>query len=90
MVRRAGLLNGDKPALSEMQNKSMVTYSCINILEDMNALGTALIDLGLEGKHIDLLGENSYNWFISYLAIICGVGVVIPLDKELTTITVNF
>ena len=51
--------------------------------EDVNALGTALLDLGLEDRHIGLIGRNSVEWGESYLAIVGGVGVVVPLDREL-------
>ena len=53
-------------------------------LEDVNALGTALISSGLKNKKIGVIGENSYFWAVSYLAVACGVGVVVPLDKELS------
>ena len=53
-------------------------------LEDVNAIGTALISRGLKNKKIGVIGENSYFWAISYLAVACGVGVVVPLDKELS------
>ena len=46
-------------------------------------LGTALIDLGLKGKRIAVIGENRYEWCLAYLAVACGVGVVVPLDKAL-------
>lgn len=52
-------------------------------LEDVNALGTALISRGLKGKRIAVIGENSYQWSISYLATVCGTGIIVPLDKEL-------
>ena len=45
--------------------------------------GTAFIKLGLKGKRIALIGENRYEWGLSYLAIVCGTGVVVPLDKSL-------
>ncbi len=59
-----------------------ITYR--QTLEDVNALGTALIAAGLKGKKIAVLGENSYWWSISYLAVLCGTGIVVPLDKELS------
>ncbi len=52
-------------------------------LNDVNALGTALISLGLKNKNIGLIGKNATEWAESYLAITGGVGVVVPLDKEL-------
>ncbi|MDF3000826.1 MAG: long-chain fatty acid--CoA ligase [Bacillota bacterium] len=50
---------------------------------DVDALGTALCSMGLKGKSISIIGDNRYEWAISYLAAVCGTGVVVPLDKEL-------
>ncbi len=58
-----------------------ITYS--KMYSMVNALGTKMIDMGLKGKRISVIGENSYRWSITYLATVCGVGVVVPLDKEL-------
>lgn len=59
-----------------------ITYR--ETLEDVNALGTALLSRGLGDKKVGVIGENSYYWAMSYLAVACGVGVVVPLDKELS------
>lgn len=53
-------------------------------LDTVNGLGTALIAHGLKGKRISVIGENCYQWATSYLAAVCGTGVVVPLDKELS------
>lgn len=58
-----------------------ITYS--KLKEDVDNLGTALLDLGLADKKIAIIGENSYEWAISYLATVCGTGIVVPLDKML-------
>lgn len=51
---------------------------------EAEALGTALIyELGLKGKKTGIIGENSYEWCLSYLAVTGGVGVAVPIDKEL-------
>ncbi|QNU65864.1 AMP-binding protein [Ruminiclostridium herbifermentans] len=57
------------------------TYNELKV--EIDALGTALIDLGLKDKKIAILSENSQQWCTSYLTITCGVGVVVPLDREL-------
>ena len=49
----------------------------------IDSLGTALIDMGLKGKRIGVIGENRYEWEIAYLSIVCGTGTVVPLDKSL-------
>lgn len=58
-----------------------IKYS--QVLNDVNALGTALIDMGLKDKNIAVIGENRYEWCISYLSVVNGTGTVVPLDKEL-------
>lgn len=57
-----------------------VTYE--DFKNDVEALGSSLINLGLENKAICVIGKNSYNWAVSYLASSI-VGTVVPLDKEL-------
>ncbi len=58
-----------------------ITYN--EMLRRMNAIGTALIDMGFAGERIAVAGPNSSEWAISYLAVVNGVGIVVPLDKEL-------
>ena len=60
---------------------SPITYK--QYMEDINALGTKLTDMGLKGERIAVVGEASYRWAVTYLAVLCGVGVIVPLDKEL-------
>lgn len=51
--------------------------------EDIDSLGTELINLGLKGKRIAIIGKNRYEWIVSYLATVNGTGIVVPLDKGL-------
>lgn len=57
-----------------------VTYE--KFKNDVEYLGTALAKLGYIGKSICVIGKNSYNWAVSYLASSI-LGTVVPLDKEL-------
>jgi long-chain acyl-CoA synthetase len=50
---------------------------------DIDSLGTALTECGLSGAKIALIGENRYEWVVSYLAVTNGVGVIVPFDREL-------
>ncbi|MGI6084626.1 MAG: AMP-dependent synthetase/ligase [Acetivibrionales bacterium] len=57
------------------------TYS--EFVADVNAFGSALTDLNLNNSRIAIIGENRYEWVVSYLAAINGAGVVVPLDRML-------
>ena len=52
-------------------------------VDKINALGTALISIGLKDKRIAVIGENRYEWGLAYLSIVAGTGIVVPLDKSL-------
>lgn len=58
-----------------------ITYT--QLLKDINALGTALYEKGLQGKRIAIIGKNQYHWAISHLACLLGGIVSVPLDKDL-------
>ncbi|OPL09288.1 MAG: AMP-dependent synthetase [Firmicutes bacterium ML8_F2] len=51
--------------------------------QDVDAFGTALMNLGLADKNIALISENRYGWSVTYLTTLNGVGTIVPLDKEL-------
>ena len=52
--------------------------------EDVFGLGTALINiLNLKDKRVLIIGETQYDWYVSYMAMLCGVGIAVPTDKEL-------
>ena len=51
--------------------------------DEINELGTALVNMGLKDKRIAIISENRYEWELAYLAIATGTGVVVPLDKAL-------
>lgn len=54
-----------------------------DFIDDVNALGTKLIDMGLKDKRIAVISDNREEWCKAYLATVCGTGVIVPLDKLL-------
>ena len=87
MLNKTKKLYGNKPAYklreknSEEKKYKIITHK--EVRDTIDALGTALINMGLKDKRIAIIGENSYEWEISYLSIVCGTGIVVPLDKSL-------
>lgn len=63
-----------------------ITYENITykkLLEDINAFGTKLYEMGFKNKRIAIVGRNRYEWVVAHLANLLGGIVSVPLDKEL-------
>ena len=60
-----------------------VKFSFADLKRDVDAMARYLVKAGLSGKHIALLGPNSYRWVVAYLAVLSGVGVCVPLPMGL-------
>ena len=59
-----------------------VTYS--NLRHSVYYLANSLVNDGYNRAHIAVVGANSYNWAVTYLAVTCSDNVIVPIDKELT------
>ena len=85
MLEKSGRIYGSRPAYklrTEIEGEYKI-ISHAEARENINYLGTALIRMGLKGRRIAVISENRYEWGLSYLAIACGTGIVVPLDKSL-------
>lgn len=68
-----------RPGMKEFNE---IKYS--KFRRDVIGLGSALIEeFKIKGEPIAVIGENSYEWAASYYSVVCGAGIVVPLDKEL-------
>lgn len=64
-------------------NQKIVEKTYKEVKEEVEYLGTCLLNMGLENKKIALIGSNRYEWCESYFAITTSNMVVVPLDKAL-------
>lgn len=85
LMRQTKELHGERNAFEiKKRGKSEMQYITYNeYCDEIDALGTALISMGYKGKHLAVCANNCYEWCLSYMAIVNGVGVVVPIDKEL-------
>lgn len=83
MINQSAQLFGDKNAYIVKTNGKHANITYKELKNDIDALGTSLLALGLKDKFIAVIGENRYDWSVSYLSVVNGTGVVVPLDKEL-------
>ncbi len=59
-----------------------ITYN--QFKNEVIGLGTALTrKLNLKDARIVIIGENTHHWYVSYMTMLCGAGIAVPVDKEL-------
>ena len=59
-----------------------ITYN--QFKNEVIGLGTALTrKLNLKDTRIVIIGENTHHWYVSYMTMLCGAGIAVPVDKEL-------
>ena len=65
------------PKLSEI-HRSFYEYG-----NDIKGLATYLLNSEFAGQRIAVVGENAYEWFVSYNAILSSGAVGVPMDRAL-------
>lgn len=83
MVRNRAKNTPDETAFSYSSGRNKIEHkTCREFCNDIDAFGTFLYEKGFRGKHIAIIGENSYEWLVAFLAIVNGGKVAVPIDKE--------
>lgn len=84
---RAMELYKDRTFILDKQNpkdEKFIEYTYREFGDDVEALGTALTNkYNLKNERIVIIGENQYDWYVSYISLLIGAGLAVPVDKEL-------
>lgn len=64
-------------------NNELITKTYREFRNDINALGTYFWYNGLKKARIAVIGENTYEWILTYYATVIGSGVIVPVDRDL-------
>ena len=76
--------DGEKAALKYKKKGEIKQVTYLELEQRTDRLGTALASLGFTDCHFAVLSENSYKWIITYITVLKGAGVMVPIDKELS------
>lgn len=74
----------DGIAFEWISGKDIVKRTYSHFRKDINALGTYFYYNGLKNAKIAVIGENSYNWILTYYTTVIGGNVIVPVDRDLT------
>jgi len=73
----------NRPLFLQKEGSRFVPHTYREFYHDVNSLGAAFIRRGLLGKRVIVIGENCYGWCLAYMTVACGLGVIVPVDKEI-------
>lgn len=83
MVKKHAKNAPDRIAFSYLAGKDKIENKTYKEFDaDVDAFGTFLYSKGLKNAHIAIVGENSYEWLVAFMAIVNGGNVAVPIDKE--------
>ena len=85
LIEWAGDHHGERNAYSyreKASDKDVCKVSFKKLRDDVRALTSEFVAMGVDGKHCILIGKFSYQWVLTYYATLCAGGVVVPLDRD--------
>ncbi len=83
LIERSVSLYGERPAFLFSEEGEVKEISYAEAYERVKAFATYIRSKLPSGCKVAVTGKNSHDWVISYLAVTCGVGIVVPIDKDL-------
>lgn len=86
LIDESERLFSDRPAY-KLKNSDGIYYDVTykKFRHDIYYVGNSIIADGLSREKIAVVGLNSYNWCVTYLAVTCSNNIIVPIDKELMT-----
>ncbi len=84
IIKYASGHHGEKQAFQiPVPGKDDIFKTYAEFANEIEGLGTFILSKDLKKEKIAILGENSYEWIISYFAILGGGNTAVPLDRDL-------
>lgn len=74
----------ERPVFQYEEKKKAVSVSYGEFAREVAKLSAFFIGEGYHGSHIAILGENSFEWILTGISVICSGNVLVPVDKELS------
>lgn len=73
----------DSIAIKHKVNKQVLEVTYGEFYSEIMSLYNAIFAAGFNNTHIACIGENSYDWVLTFVTALCSDSVFVPVDKEL-------
>ena len=82
-ILEAGEQKYGKKTVFRYGRKTINEVTYYDFCRDVEGLGTYFHNEGFVRKHIAIIGENTYEWLLSFFAVVNSGNVAISIDKEM-------
>lgn len=84
LVEQKAQRTPDEVCIRFRVGKTVEAITCGKFYADVRAIGNELLRFRIRGQHIAIIGENSYQWLVTFLAIVTtgNIAVLIPKDSS--------
>lgn len=83
IIEESGNKFSNYTAVKWLKKKEVLERKYVDLLKNVESLRKGLLVEGFHQKHVAIIGVSSVEWIESYLAIITGGTVAVPLDAGL-------
>ena len=83
IIRHGAEAYGSQTAFRYKVKKEIVDRTYLDVDRDSMAVSRMVESMGMEGKHIAIIGTTTYQWIVSYFGIVGSGSVAVPIDAQL-------
>lgn len=83
IIRHGADAYGIQTAFRYKVKKEIVDRTYLDVNRDSMAVSRMLESMGMDGKHIALIGTTTYQWIVGYFGIVGSGSVAVPIDAQL-------
>lgn len=83
IIRHGAEAYGSQTAFRYKVKKEIVDRTYLDVDRDSMAVSRMVESMGMEGKHIALIGTTTYQWIVRYFGIVGSGSVAVPIDAQL-------
>lgn len=83
IIRHGADAYGSQTAFRYKVKKEIVDRTYLDVNRDSMAVSRMLESMGMDGKHIALIGTTTYQWIVGYFGIVGSGSVAVPIDAQL-------
>lgn len=83
IIRHGAEAYGSQTAFRYKVKKEIVDRTYLDVDRDSMAVSRMVESMGMEGKHIALIGTTTYQWIVGYFGIVGSGSVAVPIDAQL-------